>query len=120
MSDLQGHQDVGERLAVSVVAVDSQGVDGDLLLHRLQHLHHTTRSAHADGVTQGDLITTHGVESLSNLRHLQRGHLPFVGASENARYVPVRDKKKNITAYSMKDRPINYYPCSSNLLSGCS
>lgn len=56
---LQGHQGVGQGLAIGVMAVDSQGSHWHLMHDSGQHILHGPRGAHANGVSQRDLIAAH-------------------------------------------------------------
>lgn len=71
-ADLQSYEDVSESLAVGVVAVYRQGADRHLPHDNVQHLTHAARSAHPDGVAEGDLVAAHGVQPLGDLREDRR------------------------------------------------
>ena len=56
--DLERGEDVCEGLSVRVMEVDGELLHGDFLCKAMQHLCSRTRRSAADGVTQGNLVTS--------------------------------------------------------------
>ena len=80
-------EDVGEGLAVRVVAVEGEAGGGDEPGDGGQHGLHGAGGGHADRVPQRDLVAAHLVQPGRHARHLLRLDGALVGAARHAGHV---------------------------------
>jgi len=85
---LKTPEDVGKTLTIGVVAVEGEEVNGEALLHRDQEVANSSRGAHTNRVSKGDLVAPELHQLLRHLHHGGRGDEALVGAAHDARNVP--------------------------------
>ncbi len=77
-------KDIGQRLSVSVMKVDRQAFELNLLCHRLDHCLGFAGGADADRVAKGDFITAEFHHPAGHPGDRFRFDVPFIGATEGA------------------------------------